>query len=62
MREYAQEFDDDILMQHVDLYVNDWTVDLGETGQTALNALSTRASQIGLLVEGSKNLEVLPLR
>jgi 1,4-dihydroxy-6-naphthoate synthase len=62
MREYAQEFDDDILMQHVDLYVNDWTVDLGETGQTALNALSARASKIGLLVEGSKKLEVLPLR
>ncbi len=25
MRQYAQEFDDAVLMKHVDLYVNDWT-------------------------------------
>jgi len=48
MREYAQEFDDDVLMQHVDLYVNDWTVDLGEVGASALGELSRRAIEIGL--------------
>ena len=30
MRRYSQEFDDEVLMKHVELYVNDWTVDLGE--------------------------------
>ncbi|MEM9826226.1 MAG: 1,4-dihydroxy-6-naphthoate synthase [Planctomycetota bacterium] len=38
MRKYAQEFDDDVLMRHVDLYVNDWTVDLGPVGRQALEA------------------------
>ena len=28
MRKYAQSMNDEVLMQHVDLYVNDWTVDL----------------------------------
>lgn len=49
MRRYAQEFDDTILMQHVDLYVNQWTVDLGLDGQQAIHELSRRAAQVGLI-------------
>jgi 1,4-dihydroxy-6-naphthoate synthase len=48
MRQHAQEFDDRVLMQHVDLYVNDWTLDLGDTGAQALDELSARARAIGL--------------
>lgn len=58
MRTYAQEFDDEVLMKHVNLYVNDWTLDLGSTGQSALDQLSIRAIQTGLLAEGAKRLEV----
>ena len=35
MRRYAQEFSDDVLFAHVDLYVNEWTKDLGTTGADA---------------------------
>lgn len=59
MRHYAQEFDDSVLMKHVDLYVNDWTVHLGAVGQAALNDLSDRAQQIGLVAQGSHRLEIL---
>lgn len=48
MRQHAQEFDDHVLMQHVDLYVNDWTLDLGATGARALDELSARAASLGL--------------
>jgi 1,4-dihydroxy-6-naphthoate synthase len=48
MRAHAQEFDDRVLMQHVDLYVNDWTLDLGAIGAKALDELSTRAASLGL--------------
>lgn len=48
MRKYAQEFDDHVLMQHVDLYVNQWTLDLGTEGARALDELSARAASIGL--------------
>lgn len=48
MRQHAQEFDDRVLMQHVDLYVNDWTVDLGPAGARALDELSGRAASLGL--------------
>ncbi|RMF38725.1 MAG: hypothetical protein D6753_15340 [Planctomycetota bacterium] len=39
MRRYAQEFDDRVLMQHVELYVNVWTLDLGQEGHAALQQL-----------------------
>jgi 1,4-dihydroxy-6-naphthoate synthase len=48
MRRYAQEMDDRVLMQHVELYVNDWTVDLGQTGRQALAKLSEMASRVGI--------------
>ncbi len=57
MRQYAQEFDDRVLMQHVDLYVNQWTRDLGKTGAQALSKLSQMASQIGI-AGGKSALEV----
>jgi len=48
MRRHAQEFDDRVLMQHVEMYVNDWTLDLGDTGRRALATLSSRAAAAGL--------------
>jgi len=48
MRRYAQEFNDDVLMQHVDLYVNDWTINLGDDGRRALATLAERADAVGI--------------
>lgn len=59
MRRYAQEFDDDVLMQHVKLYVNQWTVSLGEIGQRALSELTKRACAVGLVPHDSRPLRIL---
>ncbi len=48
MQKYAQEFEDDVLFKHVELYVNQWTVDLGEEGKCALRLLSEKAKVMGL--------------
>jgi 1,4-dihydroxy-6-naphthoate synthase len=58
MRRYAQEFNDDVLMQHVDLYVNDWTMDLGTVGKNALQQLSQRAQSIGLVPLDAPELQI----
>jgi len=50
MRRHAQEFDDSVLWQHVELYVNDWTVDLGAVGRRALATLAERAAAVGITV------------
>jgi 1,4-dihydroxy-6-naphthoate synthase len=57
MRRYAQEFDDEVLMKHVDLYVNEWTVDLGDVGRRSLDQLSARAQSIGV-AQGERPLEI----
>jgi 1,4-dihydroxy-6-naphthoate synthase len=49
MRRYAQEFDDRVLMQHVELYVNQWTLDLGDLGNAALEKLRLLATQAGII-------------
>ncbi len=55
MRAYAQEFDDTVLMKHVALYVNKWTVDLGAVGRKSLKELFRRSH----LINGSQtDLEV----
>ena len=54
MRRHAQEFDDRVLMQHVDLYVNEWTRDLGATGRLALDEFTRRAAAVGLCAGGAR--------
>ncbi len=48
MRRFAQELSDEVMFQHVDLYVNDWTTDLGDTGRAALETLDGQARRAGL--------------
>lgn len=60
MRRYAQEFDDQVLMKHVELYVNPWTVELGEVGARALDELSRRAAAVGLTPQDAA-LEIFAL-
>lgn len=54
MRKYAQEFDDRVLMRHVDLYVNRWTQDLGPTGAKALRTLSQLAIRAEVIAPASR--------
>jgi 1,4-dihydroxy-6-naphthoate synthase len=47
--EHSQEMDPEVCRQHIDLYVNDFTRDLGEPGYAAVEALLTRAADEGLV-------------
>ena len=58
MRKHAQEFDDAVLMQHVDLYVNQWTVDLGDVGRSALAKLSEKARASGIVDKETRDIKV----
>ncbi|MCW2543469.1 MAG: hypothetical protein JWM40_1021 [Frankiales bacterium] len=57
--EHAQEMDPDVCRQHIALYVNEFTVDLGD-GMRAVEALLTRAVDAGLVppLKGSLALEL----
>ncbi|MFJ7064806.1 1,4-dihydroxy-6-naphthoate synthase [Streptomyces sp. NPDC101115] len=47
--EHAQEMDPKVADQHIGLYVNEFTADLGETGYAAVRGLLTRAAAEGLV-------------
>lgn len=48
---HAQEMNPDVAKAHIDLYVNDFTADLGEAGFAAVEALLGRAAKAGLVPE-----------
>ena len=47
--EHAQEMDPSVADQHIGLYVNEFTADLGEDGYAAIRGLLTRAAAEGLV-------------
>jgi 1,4-dihydroxy-6-naphthoate synthase len=49
MRKHAQEMDDAVMRSHVDLYVNEFSRDLGEEGEAAVRQLLARATAAGLV-------------
>ena len=49
VRQHAQAMDDQVMQQHIALYVNDFSVDLGTKGQAAIRYLFKRATDLGLI-------------
>jgi 1,4-dihydroxy-6-naphthoate synthase len=49
VRAHAREMDDDVTRRHIELYVNDFTLDLGETGRRAILTLGEMARCRGIL-------------
>jgi 1,4-dihydroxy-6-naphthoate synthase len=49
IREHAQEMDPKVMRAHIDLYVNDYSIDLGEKGRNAVNYLYAKAEELGLI-------------
>ncbi len=49
MKQHAGEMDEDIMRQHVELYVNQYSLDFGVEGQEAVRVLLEHAQRNGLL-------------
>lgn len=47
VRQFAQEMDEEIMMQHIHLYVNDFTRDLGHQGREAVKYFFATAANAG---------------
>ncbi len=52
IKEHARELDDTVIARHIDLYVNDFSRDLGEEGRRAVDVLLARGTAVGLFAEG----------
>lgn len=49
VREHAQEMAEDVMYKHIDLYVNEFSVDLGAEGRRAVQTLFDRARSAGII-------------
>jgi 1,4-dihydroxy-6-naphthoate synthase len=49
VREHAQEMSESVMSQHIDLYVNEYSVDLGVDGRRAVELLFEKAKAVGVI-------------
>lgn len=56
VRAHAQAMSDDVMYKHIDLYVNDYSVDLGVDGRRAVEILFERARASGVIPEMNEGL------
>jgi 1,4-dihydroxy-6-naphthoate synthase len=56
VRANAQEMSEDVMYQHIDLYVNDYSVDLGDEGRRAVEVLFERAKAVGVIPSAAGGL------
>jgi 1,4-dihydroxy-6-naphthoate synthase len=52
VRAHAQEMDPEVCRQHIALYVNEFSLELGAEGRAAIDALLARGREAGLLPAG----------
>jgi len=56
IKEYSQEVEDNVIEQHIDLYVNDYSLDIGEDGLKAVEELFRMSEEKGIIKASSRPL------
>ena len=49
IKKHAQEMDEEVMYKHIELYVNNYTLDLGNDGKEAIKSLYEKASSLGII-------------
>ena len=49
IKEHSQELSDEVIHRHIDLYVNDYSLDIGQDGNKAVKELLSRAEDAGII-------------
>ena len=52
----SQEMSIEVIKKHIDLYVNKFSIDLGETGRKAVQTFFEEAHKVGIIPETKQNL------
>ena len=54
VKDFAQEMDQEVMLKHIGLYVNEFTLDLGEKGRAAIEFMFDHGRKIGMLPMSDK--------
>jgi len=60
IRSHAQEMSDEVCAAHIDLYVNDYSLDLGAAGRAAVADLFHRAEAAGIIPPTDQEFDPVP--
>ncbi len=58
VRAHAQEMSEEVMKKHIALYVNDFSIDLGETGINAVKLLFNKAKELKLFKYNDEKLVI----
>lgn len=58
IKEHAQEMDEAVMQKHIDLYVNQYSIGLGELGKKAVDLLMNKAIEMGVIKDVNAELFV----
>jgi Predicted periplasmic solute-binding protein len=56
VRAHAQEMSEDVMYRHIDLYVNEYSIDLGAEGRRAVELLFDKAAATGIIPPANHSL------
>ncbi len=56
IKQFAQEMDEEVMYKHIKLYVNDYSLDLGEKGKLAIKKLYETAKDLNIIPEMTKDI------
>lgn len=56
IKKHAQSVEDEVIRKHIDLYVNEFTIDLAEKGRDAIKELYKRAEHSGLIPDVNRDM------
>jgi 1,4-dihydroxy-6-naphthoate synthase len=62
IKKNAQELDDDVINQHIELYVNEFSENLGEEGEKAVRVFFSEMVKAGILPETNEELFVSDMK
>jgi 1,4-dihydroxy-6-naphthoate synthase len=49
IKQYAQNLDESVIAKHINLFVNDFSIDMGEEGRKAIQTLFTKGAEVNAL-------------
>jgi 1,4-dihydroxy-6-naphthoate synthase len=56
IRQHAQEMSEEVMYKHIELYVNKYSIELGDEGRKAINLLFDTALEKGIIPEIKKGI------
>ncbi|MEJ6982494.1 1,4-dihydroxy-6-naphthoate synthase [Pedobacter sp. P351] len=56
IRSHAQSMDESVMYKHIELYVNKYSIDLGQEGRKAIELLFEKAQSLGIIPEIKEDL------